>query len=405
MKQILYIFLYLNIYTALIVNSNAQKLNLKIEAKDSIPEHLILYTNYNNNFSNFLSLKAETDNIHKHLEKIGYIENELISLHKKNDSTYLALYFFGNQYQSIKISYSEEDFTKKELLQVSNQVTETYFTLPFESIENSLQKLNSFLTNDGNAFARIHLEGISKNNNSTLEASLIISGGKKRTISHIIIKGYEKFPTSYLKYYAGIKKGMPFNIERITKKSNALNSLGFVSNIKAPEILFKKDSTTVYLYLKKQKNNLFDGVLGFSTNEDTKKLVFNGYLNLELNNNLNFGEQFLLNYKADGNDQQNFRVKATLPYLLKSPFGVGLELKIFKRDSTFSTTDQQIRVSYQITPTSNSYLGYKSYESSNLRNEPIVGDLVKDYKSKFLIVGLSYTKTQNSSIFPVKSNF
>ena len=42
-------------------------------------------------------------------------------------------------------------------------------------------------------------------------------------------------------------------------------------------------------------------------NEETNRLQFNGYLNLELNNNLNFGEQLLVNYKADGNEQQNFR--------------------------------------------------------------------------------------------------
>ena len=134
-------------------------------------------------------------------------------------------------------------------------------------------------------------------------------------------------------------------------------------------------------------------------------MVLNGYLNLELNNNLNFGEQFLLNYKADGNDQQNFRVKVTLPYLLKSPFGVGLELKIFKRDTSFSTTDQQARLMYQITPTSKSYIGYKSYESSNLKKDPITSENIEDYKSKFFIVGIDYTKIQNSNLFPIKTRF
>ncbi len=149
---------------------------------------------------------------------------------------------------------------------------------------------------------------------------------------------------------------------------------------------------------------MFDGILGFSTDEETQKFILNGYLNLELNNNLNFGEQFILNYKADGNDQQNFRVKATLPYLLKSPFGLGLELKIFKRDSTFVTTEQQARVSYQINPATNSYLGYKGYESSNLLDEAIVVSAVEDFSSKFIIAGISHTKLQSKNLFPVKAN-
>ena len=377
-------------------------MHLSIETKDDTSTELIDSLNITTKFNNYLSLKKETDSLHYKLQSFGFIENELISLKKTSDSSYNATYFFGERYKSILIYYSKEDFSKKELLQISNKVTDTYFILFFENIEISLQKLISLKTSEGNSFARVSLEYFSKKNNN-IQAFIKITNGTKRTIDYIIVKGYDKFPKSFIKYFAGIKKGKVFDKQKIIDKSNALNSLGFVTNLKAPEILFKKDSTTVYLYLKKQKNNLFDGILGFSSDENNNKLIFNGYLNLELNNNLNYGEQFLLNYKADGNDQQNFRVKIKMPYLLKSPLGVELELKIFKRDSTFSTTDQQARVSYQITPSSSSYIGYKSYESSNLRNEDLESLDVEDYKSEFFLAGLSYLKLQNNVLFPTKS--
>ena len=402
MKRILYIFLYLNIYATFSLCFVAQTLHLTIETKDNTSKELIDSLNITTKFNNYLTLKKETDSLHYRLQSIGFIENELISLEKTSDSSYNATYFFGSRFKYIHIYYSQEDFSKKELLQISNEVTDTYFILSFENVETSLQKLTSLKTSEGNSFARVHLENFSKKNN-TIKAFIKITNGTKRTIDHIIVKGYEKFPKSFIKYYAGIKKGETFDKQKIIDQSNALNSLGFVTNLKAPEVLFKKDSTSVYLYLKKQKNNLFDGILGFSSNEDNSKLVFNGYLNLELNNNLNYGEQFLLNYKADGNDQQNFRVRIKMPYLLKSPFGVELELKIFKRDSTFTTTDQQVRVSYQITPSSSSYIGYKSYESSNLRNEALESLGVEDYTSKFFLAGLRYFKLQNNTLFPTKS--
>ena len=402
MKQILYILFVLNIYTTFFHVGIAQELFLTIEAKDTVSKGLIDSLNTNTVFSNYRSLKKEIDSLHTQLQNIGFIENKLLSLQKTNDSSYTAIYFFGKRYKNITIYYSSEDFNKKELLQISDKVTESYFTLNFENIETSLQKLSSLKTLEGNAFVRIHLEDFSKEKN-TLIALIKITNGTKRTIDQIIIKGYEKFPKSFIKYYAGIKTEKTFDKQKIIDQSNALNTLGFVNNLKPPEILFKKDSTIVYLYLKKQKNNLFDGILGFSTNEDNSKLVFNGYLNLELNNNLNYGEQFLLNYKADGNDQQNFRAKITMPYLLKSPFGIALELKIFKQDSTFTTTDQQARISYQVSPTSSSYIGYKKYESSNLRSNVVEGLDVEDYKSKFMLAGLSFTKLQNSELFSVKS--
>ena len=405
MKYLLYIFLYLNIYTAFFYDLYSQNLLLTIkEEENHFPKDLLDSLDIHTDFKNYLTLKQEAESLHTTLADIGYIDNELKSLEKENDSSYIVTYYLGIRYRLIKIYYSKENFSKKELLQVSSEVNDAYFILPFENIESSLYKLNTLKAKDGNAFVRLYLDEITKNKDSSLSAHIILINGNKRTIDDIIIKGYEKFPKSFLKYYAGLKIGKTFDKEKITSQSEALNTLGFVTNLKPPEALFKKDSTTIYFYLKKQKNNLFDGILGFSTDEDTQKLIFNGYLNLELNNNLNFGEQFILNYKADGNDQQNFRVKATLPYLLKSPIGVGLELIIFKRDSTFVTTEQQARVSYQINPATKSYIGYKGYESSNLLNESTTGTAIEDYNSKYFVAGGSYTIYQRNNLFPIKTN-
>ena len=405
MKSLFYILIYLNIYTAFFFNINAQNLYLNFKAQDSISQSTIDSLDLNATFINYLNLKKRADTLHYSLETIGFIENELRSLQKKNDSTYIALYHLGPKYKSIQLFYSKKDFSKKELLQVSKKITDSYFILPFNTIESSITKLNYLKTENGNAFARIKLENITKRKKGSLSANIVVVNGDARTIDSIIVKGYEKISKSHIKYYAGIKKGKKFNKSNLIEKSNILNSLGFVSVTKPPEILFKKDSTIVYLYLKKEKNNLFDGILGFATDEDSQKLIFNGYLNLELNNNLNFGEQFLLNYKADGKDQQNFRARLTLPYLFNTPFGLITELKIFKRDSTFSTSDQLIKVRYQINTTSKTYLGYKAYESSNLRKDNSINIDVEDYTSKFLLAGLSYTKTQNNILFPIKSKF
>jgi opacity protein-like surface antigen/cell division protein FtsB len=402
LKSLFYILIYLNIYTAFFSNVNAQNLHLKFKALDTISQSTIDSLNLKKTFNNYINLKKEADTLHHYLESIGYIENEMRSLEKKNDSTYVVLYYLGSKYKSIQLFYSKKDFSKRELLQISKKVTDTYFILPFNAIETSIEKLNLLKTENGNVFARIKLENITKKR-KTLFADVKLLKGDSRTIDSIIVKGYDKISKSHIKYYAGIKKGKEFNKSKLIEKNNILNSLGFVSVTKPPEILFKKDSTVVYLYLKKEKNNLFDGILGFATAENSQKLIFNGYLNLELNNNLNFGEQFLLNFKADGNDQQKFRARLTLPYLFKTPFGLITELKIFKRDSTFSTSDQFIKVKYQISTNSKTYLGYKSYESNDLSENNSLNIDVEDYTSSFLLAGVSYTKTQNNILFPIKT--
>ena len=405
MKQIFCIFIYLNIYTAFFSVFTAQTLRLTTKSNDSTSQHLIDSINHVKKFKDFKSLQEETRHILQILQKIGCLESELETVEKYNDSAYIANYYVGPKYTRIKIFYSNEDFTKKELLRYSNEISESYFIIPFENLEHTLNSLNIDKTKNGNTFARVSLKNIKAFDSKTLTANINVSNGSKRTIDQILIKGYNQFPESFIKYHAGIKKGMTLENSVLIRKNNELNSLDFVTTTKPPEILFKEDSTTVYFYLKKLKNNNFDGILGFSSGEEKQGLTLNGYVNLELNNNLNYGEQFSLNYKSDGNEQQNFRVRLSVPYLFKTPLGIETELKIFKRDSTFLTSNQFAKINYQINTKSKAHIGYKSYQSNNLRNESPTNLLVEDYKSKFLLTGYSFIKNQNNILFPIKSIF
>ncbi len=403
LKYYFYIFLYLNIYTLFLHQGYAQELYLEITAEKVISPTLKDSLDIPTMFNDYRSIQREANTIQKKLERIGYLESELKSIQKKNDSFFVANYYFGIKYKHLKVYYDPELFSKKELSKISDEVTGTFFLLAFEITETALTKLNALKTEGGKAFARIKLSRFQKAEANIMTANLLLESGPKRTLDSLAIKGYDKFPKSFLKYYAGVKKGVPFNRKKINAQNNALNGLGFVTTLKAPEVLFREEHTTVYFYLEKRNNNLFDGILGFATNEETKNLEFNGYLNLELNNNLNFGEQLVINFKADGNEQQNFRAKVRMPYLFGTPLGTVLELKIFKRDSSFVTTDQSIKATYQLNPSSTAYLGYKAAESSNLLDDIIAGNSIEDYKAKFLIAGLQYTKVQNDALFPVKT--
>tara|TARA_A100000171_G_C2139249_1_gene153277 strand:+ start:302 stop:1996 length:1695 start_codon:yes stop_codon:yes gene_type:complete len=402
LKQVFYIFLYLNIYTLLYQGVFAQQLHLKIEAEKTISETLKDSLLPQQNFKDYLSLKSEADSLVHKLYRLGFINAQQKSLEKKNDTSYVAHYFFGPKYKQVKVFYADSSFSKKQLRQISEEVEDDYFILNFETAERSLQKLNNLQTETGNTFARLKLTNIETRAN-TVTAKLGTQGKSFRTLDSIVVKGYDKFPRSFLKYYAGVRTGKTFNRKKLVQQNSVIDNLGFANTVKAPEVLFRKESTTAYFYIEKQNNNLFDGILGFATDEETQRLQLNGYLNLELNNNLNFGEQLLINYKADGNEQVNFRARAKMPYLLKTPFGISLELNIFKRDSTFVTTQQEAQLSYQVNPISSVYVGYKGYESSNLLDEALAGEAVEDYNSTFLTTGGLIVIPQNSRLFPKKT--
>ena len=190
---------------------------------------------------------------------------------------------------------------------------DNFFELDISQLESALNELNSKIAEEGDPFSTLQLVNISKLNPDLISADLKIINNQKRRIDKIIVKGYENFPKSYIKRFLKLRTGKSFNLNAIKEKVELLEDLRFASQIKDPEVLFTQDSTTLYLYLEKTRTNNFDGFLGFGTNENTNKIEFDGYLDLRLINNLNFGETLNLFYKSDEIDQQTIRVDADLP--------------------------------------------------------------------------------------------
>lgn len=411
MKLIYHVFLYLNIYTAIACGLHAQKISLIIEAEKQIPSESLITLSPATSFSTYLELEAETSRILSAFQKEGFIDCRLLSMSEiatkenaEEEISYKASYFLGPKFLAITIFFDPENFSRKEISRFTQELNSDSFSIPISEVENTLLKLNSLQTEKGDAFAKIYLSEFKKNGNK-LSAQLISEATKIRKIDSIIIIGYEKFPLSYIKYLAGLKKGTLFSTSKIEKSSTAIDALPFASSIKPPEVLFKDQQTSLYLYLEKIKSNNFDGIIGFSTDEATNKLVFNGYLDLQLNNNLNFGETFILNYKSDGNDQQNFNVQTTLPYLFKSPLGVDLGLTIFRQAENFSTTSQLAGLRYQLNPNAIATLSYTGSNSSILGDEDLITYGLLDFKKNELTIGSQWKFYQSDILFPIKATF
>jgi len=383
-----------------------QTLHLKIEGTNDTETLVIDSLNYLQNHKDFFSIKSEVKFIQKTLSKKGYIENETTSILKINDSTFSTKLLLKKRYTSIDIFYDNAIIKPSSLKKISQKVYNNHFELSFSEIEKALTSINSEIAKNGLPFTQLHLSNITKKDKNHLKAELAIkTSNQKRKINNIIIKGYNKFPRSYLKHYLKIKNQDIFDLSSIKTKTEQLNDLRFATQIKSPEVLFSKDSTNLYLYLKKTQSNNFDGFLGFGTNEDNNKIEFDGYLNLNLTNNLNFGESFQLLYKSDENEQKTFNINATLPYLFKTPIGIDLQLQIFKRDSSFTTVNQSAKLHYQINPKHKVYVGLTNLESNNLLTLNTTNSIV-DYNTSYFNLAYEYIKPQiENQLFLINSKF
>ncbi|WP_299608404.1 BamA/TamA family outer membrane protein [uncultured Aquimarina sp.] len=404
MRTLYFYIFVLNICIHSFCNGQNSSITLQVKGKDSIETAKIDSISYKKTFDNYIDLRTETSNLHKKLLKTGYLDAEWRSITKTSDTTFLSNFKLNQKYTELIIKYDNETLPLKIIEEISKNPSTTEFIIPIEKTENTLQHLTNYLVNQGNTFTNLSLTEIKKKEQKVF-AKLISKKGVERKIDDIIIKGYTKFPNSFLKYNSKIRKGSVFNKSDVLKKSQAIDNLGFSKNIKPPEILFEKDSTKIYLYLEKKSANSFDGFLGFSNDSESNNLELNGYLNLNLINNLNFGERLNLIYKSDGNEQQRFQANLFLPYVFKSPIGIEAGLDIFKKDSSFLITEQKLKLNYLINDKNNIALGYKSISSDNLLDEPLPSLNIENYSANFFGISFNHTKRQNNILFPIKNNY
>ncbi len=399
------LLLYIIICVGFTPKTWCQNLNLNITSNDSIEKQVIDSLNYLKTHKDYSSVLSEIDTIQIKLFKIGYFENQKVTK-KINDSTYQAKFDLKKRYKTIHIYYNKNLVKASIINLLSKQVFDSYFILPIKNIESALHFINSKQTEKGFPFSKLRLSNIIIETSDNLKANLIIDEKEdKRIINAIEIKGYKKFPKSFLKYYLKIKPKQLFNLSTIKRKTERLNNLRFANQIKAPEVLFTKDSTTLYMYIEKSKSNTFDGFLGFGTNEQTRKLDFNGYLNLNLTNNLNYGESFSLLYKSNQGEQKMFETNLTLPFIFNTPVGIDLQLRIFKQDSTFTTVNQAATLHYQINAVHKVFTGIKSTESTNLLSQNNTSNIA-NFKSNYITFGYQLIKAQGfNRLFPVNTAF
>lgn len=384
------------------MSCSAQNFQLRIIGSSASETKTIDSLKYSLKHKNLKSLNDEVNRVSEKLSKTGYIENKILENIKVEDSSYISKISLGKRIRFIYI-YIGRNSELKELI-TTDPKSDT-IVIPYEELEIYLNNTIQKLEQKGFSLAELKLKNI-QNKNNILFADLSFQTDKQRTLNSILIKTNENkkkinFPKGYLEQINRKYLNKTFNTEILKQIYNDFEKFGFVKQIKYPEILFTADTTKTYIYLEKGKSNIFDGFIGFSNNE-SRKLAFNGYLNITLENTLHSGELFSLYWKSDENKQKTFKTNIELPYIFKTPMGLKANLTIFKQDSTYQNTNTGIDLGYFINYNTRIYLGYQSTESSDIQNTNTAK--LSDYKNSYLTSEFQHSKNDNNNpLFPKKS--
>jgi outer membrane protein assembly factor BamA len=377
---------------------NAQNYNLtfKLEQIDSLRRN-ISQENYSNpkEFKNIETIQQYIKKISEQLNTEGYFSHQ-IEIVKQNDTLYKGLITFNCKTTTIKLLFDSD-------IKLPKWIKHKQHIIEFSQVSKTLDELYQFYENLGYSFSQIELKNIATNKDQ-LTAKVHITLASQRNIDKVVVKGYKSFPKKYINNYLHIKPKSTFNKETIESTSEALRSLNFIMEIRKPEILFSKDSTHLYLYLNKKNSNKFDGLVGFTSSENGK-LQLNGYLDVELNNSFDYGEQLSIYWSNNGNEQERFKLKTKTPYIFKTPISPSISFEIYKQDSTFINTDLLLDFDYSLNRSHTIGASFISKKSTNLL-EDNTNNLVESFSKKLYGILYDYKKNNpRQTVFFINSAF
>ena len=368
----------------------AQNFELILTAKDSISEGFLKTISYNKKHISRKNVIREIDSVTSKINLAGFINN-FYTINEK-DSIITCTYTLNKQFKTIRIYYNSP-FLKKNIVKTATIFTPSYFEIAFSDIQNTLDEIITHFENKGLSFTKASLSNLIQAPNF-ISATLNLEVSEKRLLNKIEIKGYKEFPKKYLKHYLGIQPNTLFNLNTIENIYKKLNTIPFISQIRKPEVLFTRDSTTLFIYLKKKSTNNFDGIVGFSNKENSSKIKFDGYIDLQLSNIFNKGESFKINWLNNSGNNKTLLLNFKSPFIFNSKFSLESSFSILKQDSSYVNTNALAALSYNINLT-NTLKAIVHSEDSNTSVLESSRNEINAYKKLLFGISYSYQPTLN----------
>jgi|TARA_B110000238_G_scaffold197975_1_gene241664 hypothetical protein len=366
---------------------NGQNLFLKIAATNEKNNLELSKIQFQKKHLDITSIYKETAIIEKHLKSIGYYSVRIQKFLTAKDTTKVT-YSLGTKIETALLSIDSLHFKLLKKFNIKNGILKT----PASNLENTLMEITKQLDANGFSFSETSLKNTTIKG-AVLSADLHIKQSQKRNINSIIVKGYEKFPKSFVKHFLKIDKQTVFTKSKLKEISKRLQSVSFVTQTKPIETLFKKDSTLVYLYLKKKQKSSFDGLLNFNSNE-SGTLQLNGYLDLKLQNVFNRGEELTILWNRLDEERQELNLKTQIPFLYNSPLSSRFEFSLYKQDSTFLNSQFNTDFSLSLNERLQLAINYDYIESKMITEASNAAE-TDAFKSQFIGVSFQYMIPMN----------
>ncbi len=300
------------------------------------------------------------------LQFMGYAAVSIDSIHSHIDSVYGRVWrvfiYLGERYEwgQLHTDSLPEDYLRS--------LNFRPFPAPIngDKISALLEKLLKYCENNGYPFAQIWLSDIGiEPNTGRLSARLRLDKGANIRIGKIRIEPQTtlsedgttrnlslRLRTNYLRHYLGLRAGSPYDERSIRALRQRLNALPFAQLSADPYIVFEQGRADVHLFLRPRRANRFDFLVGVQPatsivqGQTVQRVSITGNVLIDLQNAFASGERLQLSWQRFQTQTSQLRTRITLPYLLRTPFGVDAAFELYRRDSTYIDIIGEIGAQY-----------------------------------------------------------
>lgn len=224
------------------------------------------------------------------------------------------------------------------------------------TLNNMSETILTHLENSGYPFAKINIESIFFNNDSTDQNSFAdiyikIDVGKKSIINKIEITGNNKTKDFVITRALNIGPGEIYDQRKIDNIPARLNRLRFFEPVDVPQFYFNsKDEGILKIAVKEKETNNFDGIVGYiPASAQNEKGFLTGFVNINLRNLFGTGRALAFKWQQESRSSQELEIRYLEPWLLNSPFNIEIGLFQRKQDSTYVQRNYESRLDYNAT--------------------------------------------------------
>jgi hypothetical protein len=357
------ILAFFSFFSTFLPKADAQA-NYTLNVQYDSDESWLKRINAKENFRDSLEMLNELNAIRAFLYKKSYLSASVDSLHCVAKEC-IAYFSLG---QKLTWARLDKGNMEEEVLSKTGYRDKIYNEYPFryKQFGRFVESILVYYENNGYPFVALRLDGIRYIDAKGIKATLKLEKNRYTEIDTIEVYGGDLVSAKFLYNYLGIKPHKPYNEANVAAISGRIEDLAFLGEVKAPNVIFTKTKTSLQVFLNKKRASRFDGIIGVLQEEETGKVQFTGDVKLNLTNAFKRGELIGLNWRGLPNNTQDLNIKFNFPYVLNSPFGLDLDFKLYKRDTTFLDIIGTFGIQYFINSRDYLKILYQNHQSNLL---------------------------------------